>query len=139
MRRLFPVLFFITVAIVATGCNNEKGLTSENRINPWTLEMVPHPDTVDVGVNDTIFVFVRENNALRDGIKVRFEQSMGDPIPEIFTVINDSEIPWGTQPMATFISRQDTGVATIYGIAHFAESEEVLVRDTCRIWIVQNP
>lgn len=139
-RVLFSTLTFISIVIFVVGCNGGKGLTSENMPNPWTLEMYPHPDTIGIGVNDTIFIFVRENDELRSGIKVTFEQSLGESIPEeIYTVINDPEIPWGTQPMATFISRHDAGVATIYGIAHHAESGEILVRDTIRIWVVENP
>ena len=131
---------FVSAALVvcATSCHRSKGLTGEDGSGIWTLEMDPHPDTVGVGVNDTIFVVVRHGGEARGGVTVTFVPTLGDPVPTVVTIIDDPNVPWGTWPMATFISREDTGVATIYGEA-YDSAEELLARDTVTIWVVENP
>lgn len=137
-RTVFCFSVFIALGVLATGCHRGKGLTGEGAASGWTLEMDAHPDTVAVGDNDTIFVVVRQGGEPQGGITVSFEQTLGDSIPTVVTIIDDPDFPWGTWPMATFISRQDPGVATIYGEAYRSE-EEVLARDTVTIWVVGNP
>ena len=137
-RIAFCIFVIITFGLSTAGCHKGKGLTGENGTNLWILEMDAHPDTVAVGVNDTIFIEVRYGDEPQGGITVLFESNLGDPIPTITTVINDPEVPWGTSPMATFISREDTGVATLYGAAYQSE-DEILARDTVTIWVVENP
>jgi hypothetical protein len=131
-------LLAIGLTLWSVSCHRGKGLTGENSSTRWTLELEPHPDTIAVGVNDTIFVAVREGDELRGGITVTFEQTLGDPVPSVITVVGDTIVPWGTTPMATFISRQDTGLAMIYGTA-YGSAEEILARDTARIQVVESP
>jgi hypothetical protein len=137
-KKLFCPLIVFPLGFFLAGCHHGKGLTGEGGAQQWTLEMTPHPDTVSVGVNDTIFVVVREGEEPRTGISVTFERTLGDSIPGILTVVGDPVVPWGTNPMATFISRDSAGVATIRGTAHGA-GEEILARDTITVWIVRNP
>jgi len=135
---LLCFLILATLGFSMITCDRGKGLTGEDGAQHWTLEMVPHPDTVGVGINATIFVVVREGEELRSGISVTFERTLGDSIPGIVTVVGDPDVPWGTNPMATFISRDTSGIATIYGTA-YGEGEEVLARDTITVWVVENP
>ncbi|MFH1010341.1 MAG: hypothetical protein V1784_03800 [bacterium] len=142
-RRIFfhritlPCVVFGLVLFTGS-CHRGKGLTEENGTNSWTLELDPHPDTVGVGVNDTIFVVVRQGEEARSGITVTFERNIGDAIPSVVTVVGDTAVPWGTSPMATYISRSDTGLAIIYGTAH-GTAEEILARDTARVRVMENP
>jgi hypothetical protein len=131
------LLVLVALTLCATSCHRSKGLAGEDGPGVWTLEMNPHPDTVAVGVNDTIFVAVRQGGEARGGIAVTFVPTLGDPVPTVVTIIDDPNVPWGTWPMATFISREDTGVATIYGEA-YDSAEELLARDTVTIWVVEN-
>ena len=137
-NRLLCFLILVALGFSMIACHRGKGLTGEDGGGRWSLEMIPHPDTVGVGVNDTIFVVVREGEEPRSGIRVVFQQTLGDSIPTIHTVVGDPEVPWGTTPMATFICRDTSGVATIYGTA-YGQGEEVLARDTITVWVMRNP
>ncbi len=137
-NRLPYFLIPVALGFSMLTCDRGKGLTGEDGVQHWTLEMVPHPDTVGVGINDTIFVVVREGEEPRSGISVTFERTLGDSIPGIVTVVGDPDVPWGTNPMATFISRDTSGIAMIYGTA-YGERDEVSARDTITIWVVENP
>ena len=137
-RVALCLLVLLALGLCATSCHRSKGLTGENGPSHWTLEMDPHPDTVAIGVNDTIFVVVRQGGEPRGGITVTFVPTLGDPIPTIVTIIDAPNFPWGTWPMATFISREDTGVATVSGEA-YDSAEELLARDTVTIWVVESP
>jgi len=132
------LLVLVVLALCVTSCHRSKGLTGEDGSGIWTLEMDPHPDTVGVGVNDTIFVVVRQGGEARGGITVTFVPTLGDPVPAIVTIIDDPDVPWGTWPMATFISRDAAGAATVYGEA-YDSGDELLARDTVTIWVVENP
>ena len=55
----FCISLFIAFSLFAAGCNRSKGVTGENGLDHWTLKLDARPDTVRVGVNDTIFVVVR--------------------------------------------------------------------------------
>jgi hypothetical protein len=135
---VFHCLLVTGLTLWSVSCHRGKGLAGENSSTYWTLELEPHPDTIAVGVNDTIFVAVREGDELRGGITVTFEQTLGDPVPSVITVVGDTAIWWGTAPMATFISRQDTGLAMIHGTA-YGSAQEILARDTARIQVVESP
>ncbi len=135
--KLFLFCVCIAAGLFLAGCNKGKGITGEDDSTGWKLEMIAHPDTVSVGTNDTIFVVVRFDNEPKSGITVTFEPTFGDPIPTILTVINDTTIPWGTQPMATYISREDTGLVTIYGSAYQGASD-VLAQDSIFIQVTDS-
>ena len=130
--------FFLYLCIAAglflTGCDSGKGLAGEEHSTGWELEMNAHPNTVPMGTNDTIFVAVLFDGEPKGGITVEFEPTFGDPIPTILTVINDTTIPWGTQPMATYISRDSTGLATIYGTA-YQVPDEILAQDSIYVQV----
>ncbi len=128
---------FIAVALFVAGCNDGKGLSGEDDSTGWELEMDAHPDMVSIGTNDTIFVVVRFDGEPRGGITVTFEPTFGDQIPDIITVVNDTTIPWGTQPMATYLSREDTGFVTIYGIA-YQIANEILAEDSIVIQVTDS-
>ena len=135
--KLSFLCLFVAVGLYVAGCNDGKGLSGEDDSTGWELEMDAHPDTISVGTNDTIFVVVRFDGEPKGGITVTFEPIFGDQIPDIITVINDTTIPWGTQPMATYISREDTGLATIYGSAYQIENE-ILVQDSIFIQVTDS-
>jgi hypothetical protein len=137
-RVALCILISAALIFGLTSCHRSKGLTGEDGSAIWTLEMDPHPDTVGVGVNDTIFVVVRQGGEARGGVTVTFVPTLGDPVPAIVTIIDDPDVPWGTWPMATFISREDAGAATVYGEA-YDSADELLARDTVTIWVVENP
>lgn len=119
------------------GCNRGKGLVGEDDTVGWDLLMDARPDTVPMGTNDTIFVQVRFNYEPKGGITVLLEPTFGDPIPTVLTVINDTLIPWGSQPMATYISRDSTGRVTIYGKA-YQEENEILAEDSIFIQVTDS-
>ena len=137
ISKVFFLCLFIIVGLYLAGCNDRKGLSGENGSTGWELEMDAHPDTVSMGTNDTIFVVVRFDGEPKGGITVTFNPTFGDPIPDIFTVINDTAIPWGTQPMATYLSRDDTGIVTIYGSA-YQEENEILAQDSIFIQVTDS-
>ena len=134
-------LSFLCLCVAAgmyiAGCNDGKGLSGEDDSTGWELEMDAHPDTVSMGTNDTIFVVVRFDGEPQGGVTVTFEPTFGDPMPDILTVVNDTTIPWGTQPMATYISRDSTGLATIYGSAYRIENE-ILAEDSIFIQVTDS-
>ena len=135
--KLFLLGVFAVAALYIASCHEGKGLSGEDNSTGWELKLDAHPDTVPIGTNDTIFVEVCFDGEPQGGITVTFEPTFGDPIPDIITVINDTTIPWGTQPMATFISRDDTGLATIYGSAYRTENE-VLAEDSIFIQVIDS-
>ena len=135
--KLSFLCLLVAAGLYVVSCNDGKGLSGEDDSTGWELEMDAHPATVSLGTNDTIFVVVLFDGEPKGGITVTFEPTFGDPIPDIITVINDTTIPWGTQPMATFLSREDTGSVTIYGSAYQIENE-ILAQDSIFIQVTDS-
>ena len=135
--KLSLLCLFLVIGLYMLGCNRGKGLVGEDDTVGWDLLMDARPDTVPMGTNDTIFVQVRFNYEPKGGITVLLEPTFGDPIPTVLTVINDTLIPWGSQPMATYISRDSTGRVTIYGKA-YQEENEILAEDSIFIQVTDS-